>query len=168
MDVLIALLILVTVAVAVAVLIAWLTGNGLWTVIATAIVVVIMLFSFGALRDLGRGIAPPVPPAPTATPPPYLTPGPTIIPGPQPTPPPGGTLPGCDVSSGINGCGGRLQALKEANGVVNPNGLFLSSGQPVQLTIPAGWTADNWDCFRSSQVTGPVTIQSCQASLRRQ
>lgn len=63
---------------------------------------------------------------------------------------------------------GRFQQLTEANGVRNPRGVKLNAGDAVALNLPAGVSADIWDCFSNSHVVGPVRLsQVCEASLRK-
>lgn len=62
----------------------------------------------------------------------------------------------------------RFRALVEANGLVNPSGVHMTAGSPVALSIPADVSVDVWDCFRTSQATGPVRLnQVCEATFRR-
>lgn len=66
------------------------------------------------------------------------------------------------------GCAGRFEQLVEANGVTNPRGVHLKTGNPVPITIPAGVSGQVWDCFNASQVTGPASLpQVCEASFRQ-
>ena len=66
----------------------------------------------------------------------------------------------CDIS--------RFEQLVEANGAVNPNGVHMKTGDPVEIHIPAGYRADVWDCFKLSSATGATDLkQVCEMSVRR-
>lgn len=62
----------------------------------------------------------------------------------------------------------RFLQLQESNNLINPNGVFLETGDPVALDIPADIRVEVWDCFQDSEVVGPIYLpQVCQASFRR-
>lgn len=85
---------------------------------------------------------------------------------PAPTSP---SQPITSLPSGFNcsGCSGRIEGLMEANGVMNPNGFHVKSGNPVSMDVPAGWGGQVWDCFSTKQVTGPAHLsQVCEATFR--
>lgn len=61
----------------------------------------------------------------------------------------------------------RVEPLREANGVVNPHGFHLRSGQPIQVDLPSGVAADVWDCFVATHVVGPAHLgQVCEMTVR--
>jgi hypothetical protein len=62
----------------------------------------------------------------------------------------------------------RFEQLKEGNGVVNPYGVHMKTGNPVQIMLPAGVSADVWTCFPPAlNVSGPASLpQVCEASFR--
>ncbi len=64
------------------------------------------------------------------------------------------------------GCAGRIEPLREANGVINPRGAHLRTGLPVTLSLQGSGFADVWDCFKASTVRAPWSGQACEASIR--
>lgn len=63
---------------------------------------------------------------------------------------------------------GRFSQIQESNGVINPYGVLMATGDPVAFDLPAGISVDLWDCFQASQAVGPISLpQVCQASFRR-
>jgi hypothetical protein len=69
----------------------------------------------------------------------------------------------------VSGCAGRFEQLKEGNGVVNPYGVHLRTGNPVQINLPAGVSGQVWTCFPPAiDASGPATLpQVCEASFRQ-
>ena len=121
---------------------------------------------------------PPPTPFPTPTQPPQVPvqpPVPTIAPTQPPAPPPQQKpqtepFPLDEILRICAGCTpDRVEPLIEGNGVRNPYGWHIISGlPPVTLHLPAGTSANTWDCFRATTVSGPATVTGiCEASVRK-
>jgi hypothetical protein len=78
-------------------------------------------------------------------------------------------IPASIPTLGVRFSGGqdRVEPLREANGVVNPRGFHLRTGQPVVVDLPTGVAADVWDCFAATHVAGPAHLgQVCEMTVR--
>lgn len=163
--------------------------------VVIAIIVLFALFTFAPVigdlvvwgRDEMRDMIPrratptqvaaPPAAAPTVTPAPAGNPGGGAPSAPKPPPQSGGPsqpgIPGGIVDQAPSWCSGpctgRFEPLKESNGLINPKGVHLKTGEPVAIRLPKGYTAHVWDCFNSSTVDGGDNTslpQVCEASIR--
>ena len=61
----------------------------------------------------------------------------------------------------------RFEQLREANGVINPNGVHMITGPPIACTIPDGHTAQIWDCFQLHNWVTGYYPQVCEMTVRK-
>src|SRR6266851_2637100 len=71
--------------------------------------------------------------------------------------PGGGT---CDIS--------RFVQFRRADGTILPYAVQMLAGEPVEIKIPAGFTAQVWDCYHNSVITGPQDVKkACTMTVAR-
>lgn len=122
----------------------------------------------------GRCVEVPVGPSSTSITFPTSTTSTTITTTTSPTTPQASSVKGLTAEEALSWCSGsacqlsRFVPLEESNGLVNPRGITMTTGEPVALSLPAGVSGDIWDCFALSEVDGPIMLdQVCEASLRK-